>query len=428
MALRQCMIHVPNKGAKELSYLRDDKEGQVLLAGAYATQKEHRLRCLCHKNEIDQVEMVIRRKSRYYIARMPETAHKHARGTCELFSEDTSTSGASEYEGKGAIQIENGIANIKINFPLAITDTPAAKPSEGTDADPTTGRVKRGSVGLGGLLSQLWTDSGLNTWNAPKIMPWSMAYSKLMGAVSNTKLGTRELSDHLYLEPEQQREWLPKTPTSIDKNNQPYFLLMFKLRDVRSTPYQGAFFECAYGGKFLVKKDELQAFALRFPFARQYLIEPAEHKTKWMQYESKDRPGFICLALAKWADSQNGPRLEVIDATLMMMSFRFIPVESSHELRVANKLVAEGRKFTKPLRYDAAEDVVVFPDFILSDVGSEGVPMEVYGVTGRPAYDERKKKKQEIYKNSGKRYWEWTPAESSEITPFDKFENGLAGL
>ncbi|WP_070358686.1 DUF1173 family protein [Duganella sp. HH105] len=421
------MIHVPNKGPKELSFLRDDKEGQVLLAGAYATQKEHRLRCLCHKKEGDQVEMVIGRKSRYYIARMPETAHKHARGTCELFSEDTSTSGASEYKGKGAIQIENGIANIKVNFPLAITDTPAPKPSEGDGAEPTTGRVQRGSVGLGGLLSQLWTDSGLNTWNAPKIMPWAMAYSKLMAAITNTRLGSRELSDHLYLQPELEREWLPKPPASIDKNNQSYFLLLFKLKDVHPTPLQGAFFECAYGGNFLVKKNELDAFALRFPLARQFLKEPAEQKAQWNKQASEERPGFICLALAKWADGKNGPRLEVMDATLMMMNFRFIPVESSHELRVANKLVEEGRIFTKPLRYDAAADVAVFPDFILSDVGSEGIPMEVYGVTGRPKYDERKKKKQEIYKNSGKLYWEWTPAESSEITPFDKFENGLAG-
>ena len=75
----------------------------------------------------------------------------------------------------------------------------------------------------------------------------------------------------------------------------------------------------------------------------------------------------------------------------MMTNYRLIPVESSFELRVASKLIKEGRRFTKHLRYDAANDVV-FPDFILSDVGDEGIPMEVYGVTGRPAYDLRKKR------------------------------------
>lgn len=421
MGVRPCMILVPNKGPRELHWLRDDKEGQVLLAGAYAMQKEHRLRCQCHTRIADQVEMVIGLKSRYYLARMPGTANRHARNTCELFSEDTSTSGAAEYK-KGAIQVDNGVTNIKVNFPLGIADKPAAVPSEG--GNPATGRVQRGSVGLSGLMSQLWTDSGLNTWRAPKIMPWSMAYSRLMATIANTRLGQRELLDHLHLQPEQQRAWLPTAPSiKIDKNNQPYFLLLFKLNSVIPS-YGGAFFTSWYGGNFLVKKNELCVLAQRFPLARPFLENSAALAKKWEQQEKEDRPGFICLAVAKWEDSAvpGVPKLVVVDAALMMTNSRFIPVESSYELRVANKLVKEERKFTKPMRFDATNDVV-FPDFILSDVGSEGIPMEVYGVTGRPAYDERKREKQEIYRKSKARYWEWTPAESDEITPFDEFEN-----
>lgn len=419
MNSKSCMIRVQKKGTYELHWLRDHKDAQVLLANAYATQREHRLRCQCHAKMVDQVAMVIGLKSRYYLARMPGTAHLHARDTCELFSEETSTSGAAEY--KGAIQDDNGVTDIKVNFPLGIADTPAAAPSGNGDAK--TGRVQRGSMGLGGLLSKLWSDSGLNTWTAPKIMPWSMAYSKLMATVANTRLGSRELSDHLHLQPEQQRTWLPATPLAkIDKNNQPYFLLLFKLDNVIPTPYGGAFFTCWYGGNFLVKKNEFEVLTMRFPPAQPFLQNPAAEKMHRDQHEKEDRPGFICLALAKWEDSAQGSKLVVVDAALMMTSFWFIPVESSYELRVANKLVKDRRKFTKPMRFDAATDVV-FPDFILSDVGNEGIPMEVYGMTGRIAYDTRKREKQDIYRRSKKRYWEWTPAESDEITPFDQFGN-----
>ncbi len=52
---------------------------------------------------------------------------------------------------------------------------------------------------------------------------------------------------------------------------------------------------------------------------------------------------------------------------------------SDLERQFANDLVAEGRAFTKPLRYDADTDIIL-PDFVLTDTGVvSGWPMEVFG-------------------------------------------------
>lgn len=80
-------------------------------------------------------------------------------------------------------------------------------------------------------------------------------------------------------------------------------------------------------------------------------------------------------------DGRNVPRItcRIIDAALMTVSPRFIPLDSRYEGEVEEKLWQEKRAFIKPLRYDGEEDV--FPDFVLKDVpGVDGLPMEVFGM------------------------------------------------
>ncbi len=72
-------------------------------------------------------------------------------------------------------------------------------------------------------------------------------------------------------------------------------------------------------------------------------------------------------------------RATMQDGALMETTADFIPVASDLERQVADHLVAEGRAFTKPLRYDADADLVL-PDFVLTDTGvAAGWPMEVFG-------------------------------------------------
>ena len=68
-------------------------------------------------------------------------------------------------------------------------------------------------------------------------------------------------------------------------------------------------------------------------------------------------------------------------------------VAATDPVTVLDRLVAAGRGFTKPLRYDGD---AVFPDFVLTDPRPATI-VEVYGITGRADYERRKQAKLEHY-------------------------------
>jgi hypothetical protein len=79
----------------------------------------------------------------------------------------------------------------------------------------------------------------------------------------------------------------------------------------------------------------------------------------------------------------------------MHVSENWIPLDSSYEAVVAEKLDAEHRQYVKPMRYDASISEV-FPDFYLLDTKSDKpFPMEVFGMA-TPAYLARKQLKKII--------------------------------
>lgn len=97
----------------------------------------------------------------------------------------------------------------------------------------------------------------------------------------------------------------------------------------------------------------------------------------------------------------------VIDAALMTVSPRFIPLDSSWEGVIEEKLWQEKRQFVKPLRYDGEADV--FPDLLLKDVpGRDIVPLEVFGMK-TPDYLARKAVKLAHYREEyGEgNWWSW---------------------
>ncbi len=90
-----------------------------------------------------------------------------------------------------------------------------------------------------------------------------------------------------------------------------------------------------------------------------------------------------------------GPSVRAHQIVLMHVSENWIPLDSSYEAVVAEKLDAEHRQYVKPMRYDASISEV-FPDFYLLDTKSDKpFPMEVFGMA-TPAYLARKQLKKII--------------------------------
>lgn len=111
---------------------------------------------------------------------------------------------------------------------------------------------------------------------------------------------------------------------------------------------------------------------------------------------------------------------------MLLTSADYIPVDSSHELTMADALIAAHRDFVKPLHYD--RDEATLPDFVLTDspnstaTDSDGhhrseTVIEVWGVTGSTAYEQRKHAKLARYRAEGVPVIEWTPPEP--LPPLD---------
>ncbi|WP_028997090.1 DUF1173 family protein [Azohydromonas australica] len=111
------------------------------------------------------------------------------------------------------------------------------------------------------------------------------------------------------------------------------------------------------------------------------------------------------LALAGTRTYEGTPYAIVENVVATAITPAWIPIDSSREFEFTQLLVAQGRQFEKPLRYDAAESV--FPDFVLEDT-AQPVPIEIYGMGTLADYAARREKKRSIYQDAYPgRHWEW---------------------
>lgn len=139
-------------------------------------------------------------------------------------------------------------------------------------------------------------------------------------------------------------------------------------------------------------------------FASKQLIEmaAASFRSAWaMVGDASAR--IVVLAVIERTKEGN---LRIVDIALQLCNSSFIPCDSSYEVAMANRLVAERRRFTKPLRLEAGDQLL--PDFQLSDTKAL-TAFEVYGMQGNPQYLERKKEKQAHYARTATPCVEWIP-------------------
>lgn len=98
---------------------------------------------------------------------------------------------------------------------------------------------------------------------------------------------------------------------------------------------------------------------------------------------------------------------EIDLASLMLTSEEWIPLEGVHEAPLVRALVARGRRFVKPLRYDARTGAG-FANAILLDVGAEPVGLHVVSPYMRPL--EHEAKRRALAQTCGRR-WVWSTEE-----------------
>ncbi|MHB1644485.1 MAG: DUF1173 family protein, partial [Acidithiobacillus sp.] len=116
------------------------------------------------------------------------------------------------------------------------------------------------------------------------------------------------------------------------------------------------------------------------------------------------------------------PDIECLDIAVERFSKEWIPLDSAHERRVCDLLVAEGREFAKPFTQANRKDWIsglcnklgVVPDFVLTD-RKPAVFMEVLGRMNEPDYQVRTAEKMAIYHKTGRPVWTWDVLQTDMI-------------
>lgn len=373
------------------------------------------VRCCCLGPGSKRLSIHSRTNSdRFHLARFPDTGPEHSED-CIYFGTDPNLSGMGGYRRGVIQQLDDG--NTKIKLKVGLQQRPTAAPDDAAPAasarpkPPTRARSGQASMTLLGLLHFLWTEAGFNTWS-PSMQDkrtLGVLHYHLLRVAQGTYAGRVRLASNILIATSaaagQQAE-LNKAKAVEAMNRRRRLVVIAPLaqyqpgmEEAPRLPIMG-FHGIPHLSLTAEHWDVLQ---------RRFLVEV----NGWMS-------GGNVVAIAQTdvpTPSAGAMQATVVDLALMQVTPQWIPVDSGYEAAVVAALVADRRRFEKPLRFDASEDQV-FPDFWLRD-RSTLVPMEVWGLTDAD-YQARKAQKIAYYddKHGVGNWWQWDAATGGPMPPF----------
>jgi hypothetical protein len=346
----------------------DDPGLQDVLAEAHA--QGTRPMCLCVRAG---VEMYVARHQRYLVKRMPESGHHH-HPACPSFEPDAAGSGLGRLLGDAVLEPEPGKVELRVRFPWARMQGRAAVRSEAGVRGEVS--VPRRPMSLRALLHYLFERAGFNRWTPAMEGRRNQAvlHKYLLEAAADVAVKGARLSDRLYVpEPFQEAAKEAIAQRRRDK------LALLQPRD-------------GHAPLGLVI-GELKACEPRDAFCRVWvrhmpdaplLLDArtwervARSECRLLQAGDADGARGARLALCALIRSRRPFTYEIDTLCLMLASAQWLPVEAADELPLVDALVAQRRRFLKPLRYDAPS-AAAFPNVLLLDCGNQPVPLHLTG-------------------------------------------------
>jgi len=379
---------------------------QSVLKAAYGRAE---LRCSCKGRGAKRLAVKYFEGSDIFsLARFGLSGSQHA-PDCQYYSASPSQAGAGG-DSSGVIDLQPD-GSVKIRLEIAMHErgeiaAPAGREKKPSERAPS---AKQSSMKLLGLLQYLWEEAGLNQWKAAFTgkRRASLSYWWVNNAADNVWAGQVKLVDQLLLPAfgaetrEAERNRMRATASLQDKHR----MLVIAPLAAFSQEQSDA----------MAKRLKIGGFhGMPIAFMQGGLWESTVRRFPTAVSAWRGGHGTVAIAQVELKQGAKGVYAAVIDMALMSITAEFIPVESSYERVVADKLVEQGRSFLKPMRYDAGADLVL-PDFILTDTRKE-IPMEVFG-RDDAEYLRRKEEKRAYYDERYGRdgWWSW-----------DAYANGAA--
>jgi hypothetical protein len=285
--------------------------------------------------------------------------------------------------------------NVKLDASLSVRTVERSTRTTGNASG--TGPTRRAAPLLG-FLQRLWLEAGLNVWSGAPARSWGQCNAQILAALGEGKLNGKPIQDVLHVMrryDENEAEtitaefetFLNRITTTSEASQRG--LVIAELRGVDASKYG-----------YVVKLRQTK----RTFFASKAVIETAaaSFRSAWaMVGDATAR--VVALGVIERTKEGN---LRIVEMALQLCSSSFLPCASSYEVAMSNRLVAERRRFTKPLGLESGE--AMLPDFQLTDTAIT-TAIEVYGMVGNPQYFARKKEKQALYARAATPCIEWIP-------------------
>jgi hypothetical protein len=362
----------------------------------------------------------------FFLAGWPEEGEAHDIN-CPFFKESEDESGHTSESKSSFEEGSDGTFRTTARFSVSLKVDTTVRNKE--PIEPSTGgsRTTRGATLLA-MLQYLWSETGLHRWRAGWSRDWGRVRYELMNKAQDGQIGRRPLADLLYVPPRYTPAAAEKNKAEFIARQEPLFTSARHFLEAQDRIAAGKAASAVRETLFIlaplrgIKQSQYDSFQIQLGhiaqpiYCKSALMKRLQQRFGRALYALGTRDGHV-IGIFHVEGTPRG-HLQLLDAGLMRVSSRFIPVDSSYEETVAEALVAAGRDFSKPVYIETDEDSLsgkVLADFILYDTASRRCYMEVLGVEGREEYDARKREKRDVYRHNGVDLWEWDLTRTREM-------------
>lgn len=366
---------------------------QQALAEVYGTPE--RPRCLCIPGG---VEMYVAHLREFVVKRMPDAGGRH-HPRCGSFEPEAAQSGLGTLSGSAVRELDSGRTELRVDFPW--TRRAGRGAARGDAAE--SGQVETPSrrMSLRAVMHFLFERAGFNRWTPAMAGRRNQGVVRkyLLEAARDVDVAGGALADRLYV-PEafnegtkaeaarRRRERLAMLRP--DDGSAPLALLIGEFKTVEAVEEgKRVWIRHMPDAPLLVEERDWQRFT--------------RHYASLFEARDADTGLRVRLVMAALIKARREFTYQIDAASLMMTSEQWIPVEGVHELPLIDVLVREGRRFIKPLRYDAPS-AEAFANALLLDVGPQACSLHL----ASPYMDERSRTiKRRAIERAGPDGWVW---------------------
>lgn len=321
-----------------------------------------RPRCLCVPGG---VEMYVAQLRRLVVKRLPNTGNRH-HPCCASFEPEAAQSGLGPLSGSAIRELESGRTELRVDFSWTRRQGHGA--ARAIAADPGLVQASVHRMSLRAVMHFLFEQAGFNRWTRAMTGRRNQGVVRkyLLEAAEAVDVAGGSLADRLFV-PEAFNE-AAKAEAARRRRDK---LAMLQPRD-GLTPL------ALLIGEFKsveAVEQGLRVWIRHMPDAP-LLIEAriwarlARRYAPLFEARDADTGLRVRLVIAALIKARREFTYEIDAASLMMTSEQWIPAEGVHELPLIDALIRQGRRFVKPLRYDAP-GTEAFANALLLDAGPQ---------------------------------------------------------